>query len=46
MTAWTAGERVSVHDGARRTIGTVRVVIASTLLRIELPDGRRVWRRG
>lgn len=46
MTPWTTGEVVSVHDGTTRVIGTVRVVVARTLLRIELPCGRRVWRRG
>lgn len=46
MTTWTTGERVSVHDGTHRTWGTIRTVIATTLLRIELPDGRRIWRRG
>lgn len=46
MTPWTVGERVSVHDGTTRVVGAIAAVIAARLLRIELPDGRRVWRRG
>lgn len=44
MTGFEVGERVSVHDGTTRTIGTVVQVLAGRLLVIQLPDGRRVRR--
>ena len=45
MTAWQPNERVSVTVDGERVWGVVRVVVASQLLRVELPSGRRVWRR-
>ena len=47
MTPWRPDERESVHDGTDRVWATVRLALAGgALLRVELADGRKVWRRG
>lgn len=46
MTAWQTGERVSTGVDGQRVWATVRLALAGgRLLRLELADGRRVWRR-
>ena len=47
MTPWLPDERVSVRVDGERVWATVRLALAGgRLLRVELPGGRRVWRRG
>jgi hypothetical protein len=43
---WTTGERVFLRYDGKLTAGVIRLSLAGgRLLRIELSNGRRIWRQ-